>query len=247
MQHFETYLARANEGRKLRTGLRERNSVLLNLAGLAGVAFLYLGPPDIKFWPCVGIFIGWTFLVDAFLKAVHGQADKKRERKNPIQEQFAERIAEFDDFREKRTLDERFHPRVASKLDQCARLHNEVAATLDSAEWKSQNSGPDWARIATQAREAADLAMQSAVMTCLASYRPKGMARKVWEAKVAADPDSPEITSRLEEVESELTALREALGARTTPSGSLIHDVLANMAEIRRAEEEVDGTIEVTG
>lgn len=240
MQHIEQYLIRANAGNTSAKRRRDTWDTFLNLIGLGGAAYLWLGPPDFSFWLSLGLFIAWSATASGLLKAVHQAREGRLQRRNPLAAQISERIAELDDFRAKGTLAERFHPRVASGLEACAALHSQIVEGLASTSWQARNPGGEWAKIALQAQDAADNAMHQAVLACSGAFRPKGLARKTWERQVERDPEREAVCSRLGAIEAELRDLYSALGVESATSASSIADVLATLAEIRRAEEELD-------
>jgi len=240
VQHLEQYLIRANAGNASAKRRRDAWDTYLNLIGVGGAAYLWLGPPDFSFWLSLGLFIAWSATMSGILKSIHQAREGRLQRQNPLAAQISERIAELDDFRAKGTLAERFHPRVAAGLDACAALHSQIVDGLGGTDWQTRNPGGEWAKIALQAREAADSAMQQAVLACSGAFRPKGLARKTWERQVERDPDREAICSRLGAIESELRDLHAALGVQSATPASSISDVLATLSEIRRAEEELD-------
>lgn len=242
MQHIEQYLIRANAGNTTAKRRRDAWDTFLNLIGLGGAAYLWLGPPDFSFWLSLGLFIAWSATASGILKSVHQAREGRLQRRNPLAAQISERIAELDDFRAKGTLAERFHPRVAAGLEACASLHSQIVDGLASANWQARNPGAEWAKIAQQAQEAADNAMQQAVLACSGAFRPKGLARKTWERQVERDPVREEVCSRLGSIEGELRDLYSALGVQSATTASSISDVLSTLAEIRRAEEELDAS-----
>lgn len=89
--------------------------------------------------------------------------------------------------------------------------------------------------------------MQSAVATCVGGYRPKGMPRKTWQKRVEDDPTGNPVAQKLEAIEGELKELADALGVNTNATQASIAAVLANMSEIRRAEDELDGNLYLKG
>lgn len=240
MQHIEQYLIRANAGSASAKRRRDAWDTYLNLIGVGAAAYLWLGPPDFSFWLSLGLFIAWSATMSGILKAIHQAREGRLQRRNPLAAQISERIAELDDFRAKGTLAERFHPRVATGLEACAALHAQIVEGLASADWQGRNPGAEWAKISLQAREAADNAMQQAVLACTGAFRPKGLARKTWERQVERDPEREAVCARLGAIEQELRDLYSALGVQSATHTSSISDVLATLAEIRRAEEELD-------
>lgn len=246
MQHFENYLTRANVGHLARQHKRDGLTAFANTAGFFAAVGLYFTVVP-SFWLCLLILLVWAGIVDTILTTQFKRADTKRKLKSPVSEQTSDRIAELDDYRAKHTLEDRFHPKVAERIEACAQVYDQILEGLESASWRERNAGSEWQRIAEQARSAAERAMQSAVATCVGGYRPKGMPRKTWQKRVEDDPTGNPVAQKLEAIEGELKELADALGVNTNATQASIAAVLANMSEIRRAEDELDGNLYLQG
>ncbi len=229
----------------MRQQKRDGFVALVNTTGFFTAVALYFTAID-SFWLCLLFLIVWAGIADSILSSHFKRVDTKRRKLNPVSEQMADRIAELDDYRAKHSLADRFHPRVAERIEACARIYDQILEGLESPAWLQRNAGSEWQGIAEQARGAAEKAMHSAVAACVGGYRPKGMPRKSWQKKVDEDAAAGEVVKRLTEIEGELSALADALGV-TSAVASSIASVVARMGEIRRAEEELDGTLHVQG
>ena len=115
---------------------------------------------------------------------------------------------------------------------------------VGSESWKNANPGSDWAKVGEDARQAASSAMMRVVDACAGAYRSKGMARKTWQAELENNPDAVQALARLAVIQADLQELADALGARAPAGTRSISEVLATMSEIRKAEEELDATIQ---
>lgn len=213
-----------------------------NAFGLISSIVLYFTVLQ-NFWLCILFFFVWAAITDTILSSQFKRADSKRRRQSPANEEMAARIAEFDDYRAKHTLLDRFNPNVSKHIEACAVTYDLIIEGIESTAWRAKNQGSEWQRVAEQARGAADKAMVSAVAACAGGYRPKGMPRKVWQKMVDDDPDCSAVVSKLEAIEADLSTLATALGVSSNAVGSSIANVLASMEEIRRAEEELDGSV----
>lgn len=243
MQNFEEYLQQANATNLTFQQKKDGVEGLLYATGLGVAAYLTFGPHDLSFWLCVLLYIVYVGVVDTVLKAVFKRADAKRFAKNPFAARVSDQLAALDDFRQKHTLHERLHPAVAAKLEACATHRKSIVEALRSEGWGNRNPGSEMARVAEDAAKAAESAMSQAILAASGGYRPKGLARKVWQSRVEANPTASSQVDRLTVIEAELAELAEALGVRTQRATS-IPNVLEALAEIRRAEEELDQAIQ---
>jgi hypothetical protein len=239
VQNFEAFLMYANAGHQMRRHRRDAAVAVGNGLGFAMSGYLWLGPPKVSLFVCLIMLGFWVAFVDGTFKGYYRRADLKRRSKDPTADRVRERIAEFDDFREKRTLGGRFHPKVKRKVEDCASIYHQIVDMVGSESWKQANPGSDWAKVGEDARQAASSAMMRVVDACAGAYRAKGMARRAWQAE-----DATQALTKLAVIEADLRQLADALGARSTGGTRSIEEVLSTVGEIRRAEEELDASIQ---